>query len=172
MASIKCYHCKKTHTNVATVRACSQGMAQPDANQTVESWAANIPAGTPLSERVNKPSPVDRIRTAAACLPNTKKCRYALHRDGIWKFYVVSKPQSGRWAGYTFVSRLASDTEYRVSSVNAQADILEAIAFNVEQAASDYGHQVGRCGICNRTLTDQESINLGIGPICAGKVGW
>jgi len=29
----------------------------------------------------------------------------------------------------------------------------------------------GRCFICGRTLTDEESISLGIGPVCIGKLG-
>jgi hypothetical protein len=39
----------------------------------------------------------------------------------------------------------------------------------VEQAA-EYGKLYGRCMICGRTLTDPESIERGIGPICAGKL--
>lgn len=34
-----------------------------------------------------------------------------------------------------------------------------------EQAAA-YGHQTGRCMICGRELTNEESIKIGIGPIC------
>ena len=35
-----------------------------------------------------------------------------------------------------------------------------------EQAAA-YGRKTGRCMICGRELTKQESIDAGIGPICA-----
>lgn len=34
-----------------------------------------------------------------------------------------------------------------------------------EQAAA-YGHKTGRCMICGRELTNEESIKNGIGPIC------
>ena len=30
----------------------------------------------------------------------------------------------------------------------------------------------GSCGHCGRTLTNEESRARGIGPICAGKMGW
>jgi hypothetical protein len=40
------------------------------------------------------------------------------------------------------------------------------------EAAIRYGKELGRCGICNRTLTNNDSIALGIGPVCAEKVGW
>lgn len=34
-----------------------------------------------------------------------------------------------------------------------------------------YGRASGTCGMCGRKLTTPESIELGIGPICAGRVG-
>lgn len=36
-------------------------------------------------------------------------------------------------------------------------------------AAMRYGKLSGRCCSCGRELTDPESIDAGIGPICAGK---
>lgn len=33
-----------------------------------------------------------------------------------------------------------------------------------------YGHATGVCGVCGRGLSDPESVALGIGPICAGKL--
>jgi hypothetical protein len=38
------------------------------------------------------------------------------------------------------------------------------------EAAKEFGHIYGACVICGRTLTDEESIAAGIGPICAGKM--
>jgi Family of unknown function (DUF6011) len=38
-----------------------------------------------------------------------------------------------------------------------------------ERAAVLYGKASGNCSICGRDLTDPESIERGIGPICAGK---
>lgn len=35
--------------------------------------------------------------------------------------------------------------------------------------AKAFGHRTGRCGCCGRTLTNPESIELGIGPICAER---
>jgi len=39
-------------------------------------------------------------------------------------------------------------------------------------AAEAYGHLTGHCCICNRELTNPESVARGIGPICADKFGW
>ena len=45
-----------------------------------------------------------------------------------------------------------------------------AIRMNLEEAAK-FGAIYGFCCVCGRTLTKEESIAAGIGPICAGK-GW
>jgi len=46
---------------------------------------------------------------------------------------------------------------------------LAAIEQDPEAAAVLYGKASGNCSICGRDLTDPESIERGIGPICAGK---
>jgi hypothetical protein len=48
-------------------------------------------------------------------------------------------------------------------------DALLAIEKDPEAAAVLHGRASGRCSICNRDLTDPESIERGIGPICAEK---
>lgn len=41
-----------------------------------------------------------------------------------------------------------------------------------EQLAAQYGMRTGRCCICSKELTRQESIDRGIGPVCYDKMGW
>ena len=52
-----------------------------------------------------------------------------------------------------------------------EAAVLKACA-DPEAAAVAYGKAWSRCGVCNRTLTDDASIARGIGPICAERFGW
>jgi ribosome-binding protein aMBF1 (putative translation factor) len=52
-----------------------------------------------------------------------------------------------------------------------EAQIVEAAA-DPKAAAIAYGRRTGECAICGRLLTNHASIDLGIGPICAGKWGW
>lgn len=40
------------------------------------------------------------------------------------------------------------------------------------EAACAYGLRTHTCGICGRELTNDDSIKIGIGPICRGKMGW
>lgn len=49
--------------------------------------------------------------------------------------------------------------------------ILDIVA-DPEAAAVAHGVATGSCSCCNRELTNPESIERGIGPICAAKWGW
>lgn len=97
---------------------------------------------------------------------------YAIEVDGTVKFYKVDKPTQGRWAGRTFVSVQASDELYPVRNPTARQEILVQIARDPKAAMLLYGQKIERCGHCGRTLTNEESRAVGIGPICRGKMGW
>lgn len=98
--------------------------------------------------------------------------RYALVNEsrGI-EFYRVDKPSEGKWAGKTFVKRQAGDDFYTMSRSHQQ-DALRAIAGDPKAAMLRYGIELGRCGHCGRTLTNDESRALGIGPVCREKIGF
>lgn len=53
-----------------------------------------------------------------------------------------------------------------------QYEVLEVIARNPAACAERYGLEIGKCGICHRTLTNDVSRARGIGPICAERFGW
>lgn len=98
---------------------------------------------------------------------------YALDKaDGGTMFVKVDRPESGKWAGYTFVSLQVSDELVRMPR-NQQAAVLDAIrADGPREAAIRYGHELGVCSVCSRTLTNDESRAAGIGPTCRDKAGW
>jgi hypothetical protein len=52
-----------------------------------------------------------------------------------------------------------------------QAAVLQACS-DPEQAAIAFGKAWSRCAVCNRELTNDGSIERGIGPICAERFGW
>lgn len=96
--------------------------------------------------------------------------RYAVETDGVTKFYRVNTPVRGKWKGYTFVEVQASDDVYPLKNRETRMAVLDAIRSDVRAAMALYGHKIGRCGMCGRTLTDEESRALGIGPVCIGKI--
>lgn len=100
--------------------------------------------------------------------------RYAIDtQDGAANelaFYKVDRPTEGRWAGYVFVKLQVSDDEQRVSREVAKSVVRRIAEVGAQAASARYGHELGVCGVCGRTLTNDESRALGIGPVCRDKV--
>jgi hypothetical protein len=69
------------------------------------------------------------------------------------------------------VQEQASDTLHPVRRGGRRTAILTTIQHVGPAAASAlYGQTIGRCGRCNRTLTDATSRSYGIGPECRSKM--
>lgn len=51
-------------------------------------------------------------------------------------------------------------------------DQIKELSGDVLAAAIAHGKKTGRCAMCNRELTNELSVELGIGPICRGKWGF
>jgi hypothetical protein len=87
-------------------------------------------------------------------------------------FYSVDRPIEGRWRGYVFVNVWASDERHPIKNPESRNAILTAIAKDPKSAAEKFGQEIGACGICGRTLTDETSRSIGIGPVCREKSDW
>jgi hypothetical protein len=107
--------------------------------------------------------------------------RYALTgEDGTTDFYKVDRPTEGKWAGRVFARLLVASGGHGVESLREErvgrgqtAGVLDRIAeAGVQSAMERFGRELGSCGHCGRALTNAESIERGIGPVCAGKMGW
>jgi hypothetical protein len=94
------------------------------------------------------------------------------------QFFKIDHVADGKWAGWVFVKRQAGDNFDRFGSQRpgatyrgAAADLLAQVAAEPFAAMARYGVEIGRCGNCNRTLTDETSRARGIGPDCWQVVG-
>lgn len=112
---------------------------------------------------------IDELRT----LPRRKKGsapahgirtgRYAWRdAEGVVHFYVVDRN------GKIWVQ--AGPARHPYSGRLNEA--LEAIRADPKTAAALYGQELGHCGRCGLELTDEDSRQRGLGPICAGKTEW
>jgi len=90
----------------------------------------------------------------------------------VLKFYKVDRPTEGRWAGRIFLSVQASDELHAVRDRVRRDGILTEIEKDPKEAMLRYGREIGSCGHCGRTLTNEESRRYGIGPICRAKMDW
>lgn len=196
--AIKCGSTGHSHETVAQVRACQLGgtLSAPvpatggsvvmDRLQREIPEAVAEPIGKAIDEgrpsfqaarlfiegfkdaQRKAPAPGAPVADAPA-LPDVPAGRYALRTDGIVKFYILDRPESGRWAGYVFLKAQASDEKYPIKNLTAKAEILGRISEGIEGAQKLYGQELGRCYACGRTLTDETSRALGIGPDCRSK---
>jgi hypothetical protein len=98
---------------------------------------------------------------------------YAIGAEGDTKFYRVQHGKPGtKWDGFVFVDQQASDDFYAVKAREAKAAVLKAIEDQgVLESLVRYGHELGVCGVCHKTLTDPKSIANGIGPVCKANLG-
>jgi len=69
----------------------------------------------------------------------------------------------GKIAGGKFVASFEATQEQQAAVVAAMADPLAA--------AVAFGRRTGQCSCCGRELTNAESVELGIGPICRERFG-
>jgi len=129
---------------------------------------------TALKELPKAASPSRAATTRMAYWPSVAQGRYAVvdPADQILKFYKVSIPAEGKWKGWLFLEVQASDELYRVSNGAKRKEIMDAIAVNPQEAMLRYGQELGHCGHCGRTLTNELSREYGIGPVCRAKMGW
>jgi len=147
-------------------------LRQERAEEPLTGWASwsKAQASEEIQRLLNKPKALGKSAAPAPTVPNG---RYALRMTPeVTKFYRVNSPTEGRWVGRTFVEVQASDDFYPINNKVDRETILRMIADNPQAAMELYGRELGKCGHCGRTLTDEESRARGIGPICASRMSW
>jgi hypothetical protein len=156
----------------------------PQVEETlIRIWAANVDRSE-VSAKIDELKAMPVKGLAFATDPRAPKADNSLERhnvpagryavdgnEGQTVFVVVDRPTEGRWAGRIFVKVQASDELHRTSRGTADALLGKIAAAGPEAACIRYGREIGVCGRCGRTLTDETSRANGIGPVCADK-GW
>jgi len=92
--------------------------------------------------------------------------RYAVEEDGTLRFFKV---KNGHKPGFVFLDIQASDEWHSIRNLARIRAVLALIAADPKAAMVRYGQELGVCGHCGRTLTDEASRAAGIGPVCASK---
>lgn len=96
--------------------------------------------------------------------------RYAVTGErGQTVFVKVTLGKHAPFEGRVFVNIQAGDELHRVSPAVRDALLAKIESDGPEAACVRYGQEIGDCGRCGRTLTDEASRAAGIGPVCAGK---
>lgn len=84
----------------------------------------------------------------------------------------INVTDGGPFGNNIWYGRISGD-EWKPSGKREQwvSDWLQAFASNPAQVAADYGKMTGYCCFCNQQLTDDRSVGVGYGPICAKHWG-
>jgi hypothetical protein len=72
--------------------------------------------------------------------------------------------------GYRIMLRIAGPNEHALAGQVSRDAVKAIIRFGLGNAAVLYGRTIGRCSQCNTQITNRLSRELGIGPICGGRV--
>lgn len=159
-------------------RNIASGCGKQDISKVIDALRARKPINATIVEA--KPSRKGGVD------PTIPGAHYALpHPDtGKLGFFEVKRPQSGKWAGYTFVSRLVGAPgdyiRYRLSATQqtALSRLLIADAITSDDGRELSGPEAGAyryarehrvCAVCHAALTDPESRARGLGPVCASR---
>lgn len=191
--SIRCGHCGGIHDSVADVRQCATenvGTMQ-DFKQIVDDitvgdpwegatesdpgvWSPG-PAAYLDARRNPEPAPfepggfggptADEVRQKQwdEMLKEISEGFYALSEEEI---YQVVRSKAGRLYAKVLVGTQSGGRwEYAAGAiVKLKPEMRMDLA-----AVSKYGKETGTCLVCGRTLTNPDSIEAGIGPICASR---
>lgn len=163
----------------ATRQVCADLTAQAQAAKRTAPVVPAAPAPT-----VPMPPLIAFLESAKLPKPGTKglkapKARF-LAADGKSELLMmVAGPRSkfpgslkvfvaGNWVGAIGLN----GTVYGPMQYDkATLDILEVVAKDPAAAAAKYGALMGRCSFCNKTITDEGSVEVGYGPDCARHYG-
>lgn len=169
--SITCGHCQQTHDSVAQVRACSQGVESLPGRHNARNGST---LDQPVPRRLSVDAQDDMYDRQPVQTRTKTRADEGMYRKA-GTIYKVQKAVHGSKMNYAkrLVETLAVDKngkrkwkfEYAPGFVY---ELRPEHALTVEQA-KEFGALYGTCCVCGRTLTDEKSIEAGIGPICADK---
>lgn len=180
MASIRCGKCKGTHESVTEVRACYgahvAATTQAQARQDSQSYRK---ATTPSTAQHggDRFATVNTLRALVRdeiheTFPEHDSVRVAVALPGeeSVRFFRLDVPRIGKYAGFVFIKEQAGSELWPVKGLDRQVAILSALrADEITAWVEMYGRELKHCGLCGRELTDAESRERGIGPVCLGK---
>lgn len=111
---------------------------------------------------------IEAAPVVAARTPVTEDGMYRL--DGtIYK--VQTSPNSGhRYAKVLVVSGEGHDADVSFEYAKGMIRKLAAQDRMTIEEAKEFGALYGTCCVCGRTLTNETSIEAGIGPVCGGRI--
>jgi len=171
----RCVVCRASFPPGAAI-VWERGVGSRHADATVCATFAAAPAPAPV---VVDMKPIADFLTAAKdrglkfpkarfLAPGNREMRLSVAGDKSRTPGAIQVVIAGEWVGRiaadgTVGGRLATETDLLAT--------LTTIAANPAAAAKAYGALTCRCSFCDKALTDEGSVEVGYGPICAKQWG-
>lgn len=131
----------------------------------VGQWAPGEMCGTDEAWAMRKGSLI--VPRGSYAIATDKLPGEAVNQTNFYSVWINKVDDEVRWS----VKQRISDDLIKLPRAR-QYDVLNVISTDPGGAAAAYGHLIGKCGICGRGLTNDESRERGIGPVCAERWGW
>ena len=135
----------------------------------------------------NAPKPVIKPAAVLNLAPVFERFKIAQSKGikrpkmNVIDFQFSLAPEHGRNAGHLYVKsgeqyvgKVSGEGEFfRAREISDdQVEALKVISQDVLLAARAYGQKHGQCSMCRRSLTNEVSIALAMGPVCADNWGF
>ncbi len=119
-------------------------------------------------------------------LPYGRTCAAVENAEGGLTFLLIDRPgekdhygQPNRWHGWVFVKQQQGPNEVRLGSQRPGESysgqwptLIDKVLEDPLAAVRRYGLELGVCGVCQLPLTNAESREYGIGPVCRRRLGY
>lgn len=95
--------------------------------------------------------------------------RYAVeNEDDELRFYLVWRPKDNE--NFVCLYVLHGPDQTRIKGKAIWTILRKIVEAGIEEAAIRFGREIGSCSQCGRRLTNRISRELGIGPVCGGRM--
>lgn len=98
--------------------------------------------------------------------------------EGGVTFLIIDRPaDNSRWSGWVFVKQQQGPNEVKLGMqrpgetyVGQWPSLIDRVLADPVEAVARYGKELGVCGVCHSPLTNVESRESGIGPVCRTRI--
>jgi Family of unknown function (DUF6011) len=154
---------RQSYRDMYTTRA----LTKERASQEIENLLELVRIGREHAAKMGQQVPAQKAM-ADGPIALVPAGRYAITgTEGQTVFVHVVKFDSGAF----IVNQQISDDVTRMPRGVARGVLQKIVDAGIEESSTRYGRELGVCGVCGRTLTNEDSRAAGIGPVCRSRLG-
>lgn len=157
---VKALHAARQH-------ALDKAAAKPGAKRASASVTATASILLPVGERIVKLSIAGETSRYTG---DIHVAEYIASKDRTFNYSTGEYEPKGDYYGR--LDRQSGEVSLALEKHPDILAILRDLEAHPSEKIREYSRLLGKCAICGATLSNERSIAAGIGPICAGKVGW